>query len=284
MIAIVRLYCRLYWLVKQLFDVNLKGLGFSLSLLRREFFLEIDGRKILFHPKAARSYGLLLIGKYNELETHLFLRHVLGSLSGTERLCFVDVGASVGEFVNEAATSPCVTRIIAIEASQEAADVIRRSVQANGDEHRVSVIQKVCGTSGGTETFAYNPRSPMSSRVGAEAPGSEARIMAATTLDAELSDISAPTIILVDVEGSEPAVLEGGRAFIGSNLPLIIFEYNETSRKYFTLDDMRTILGEEWLFFRLRPDGRLDKDLSRTWNVVAVHHQSQFYDACVKAE
>lgn len=283
MIVIVRLYCRLYWLVKKLFGVNLKGLGFALSLLRREFLFEIDERKILFDPKAARSYGLLLIGKYNEPETHLFLRHVLDSIPSKGRLCFVDVGASIGEFVNEAAISPSVTGIIAIEASQEAADVIRRSVQANGDDHRVSVIQKVCSASGGAAAFAYNPRSPMSSRVGADALGNEGRPMAATTLDAELSDISAPTIILVDVEGSEPGVLEGGRAFIGSNLPLIIFEYNETSRKYFTLDDIRKILGEEWFFFRLRPDGRLDKDLSRTWNVVAVHPQSQFYDACVEA-
>ena len=45
-----------------------------------------------------------------------------------------------------------------------------------------------------------------------------------STLDAELREV-APSLIKIDVEGAELAVLEGGRDVLASNRPLVIFEH-----------------------------------------------------------
>jgi FkbM family methyltransferase len=45
-----------------------------------------------------------------------------------------------------------------------------------------------------------------------------------STLDAELAGVR-PSVVKIDVEGAEVAVLEGGRAVLGETRPLIIFEH-----------------------------------------------------------
>jgi hypothetical protein len=75
---------------------------------------------------------------------------------------------------------------------------------------------------------------------------------------------------LIDVEGAELKVMQGGRNFIRNNQPLIIFEYNHVSRRYFTLDEIRKELGEGYHLYRLTATGHLDEDFSTTWNVVAL--------------
>jgi len=60
------------------------------------------------------------------------------------------------------------------------------------------------------------------------------------------------------------------------------FEYNATSKKYFTLEDIQNILPPSYKFYRLRPngDGRLDNNLNDTWNCVAVSSASEFAQIC----
>jgi hypothetical protein len=105
------------------------------------------------------------------------------------------------------------------------------------------------------------------------AKGSEVEL---TTLDQELADLSGPVLVLIDVEGGEPSVMRGGKSFIGRNFPLIVFEYNDTSKKHFRLEDVSAALPAGYSFYRLRADGRLDVDFSNTWNCVAVHPSSVF--------
>lgn len=83
--------------------------------------------------------------------------------------------------------------------------------------------------------------------------------------------------MLIDVEGAEPLVLESRTNFINQNHPLIIFEYNHVSKKYFNLDDIYKIIGNQHQVYRLKGDGTLDSDFSMSWNCVAVHIDSAFY-------
>ncbi len=85
------------------------------------------------------------------------------------------------------------------------------------------------------------------------------------------ADWDQAVIVLIDIEGGELAALTGGSGFIARYHPLIIFEYNATTRKYFPLSAAATLLGSTYQIVRLRSeDGRLDEDLSATWNVVAL--------------
>ena len=90
-----------------------------------------------------------------------------------------------------------------------------------------------------------------------------------------------PSILLIDVEGAELNVLKGGRSFITNNSPLIIFEYNEVSKKYFNLKDVQTVLGKNYKIYRLKADRYLDENYDGTWNMVAVHSNSPFSPAVI---
>ena len=92
----------------------------------------------------------------------------------------------------------------------------------------------------------------------------------------QLNDSDCDYILLIDVEGAEPMVLEGARNFIKNNRPLIIFEYNNTSKKYFNLEDIKQIIGIDYDIFRLNSEGRLDNNLLQTWNCVAVPKDTVF--------
>ena len=88
----------------------------------------------------------------------------------------------------------------------------------------------------------------------------------------------------IDVEGAELEVLKGGRRLLETLRPLLIFEYNEVSRRSFSLDDIRSLLGQDYAIWRLRGDGLLDASFGSTWNCVAAHHATVFADACRSLE
>jgi hypothetical protein len=75
---------------------------------------------------------------------------------------------------------------------------------------------------------------------------------------------------MIDVEGYEPKVIAGGGEFIRRTQPLIVFEYNFVSKRYFHIDDIQNVLGTQYRIYRLRKDGYLDNHAGSTWNCVAV--------------
>jgi FkbM family methyltransferase len=89
-------------------------------------------------------------------------------------------------------------------------------------------------------------------------------------------EIGSPTILMIDVEGYEPKVLRGGAKLVTRLRPLIVFEYNLISKRYFDLGEIRRILGPGYNIFRLRKDALLDKETEAAWNCVAVPCNSEF--------
>jgi hypothetical protein len=86
--------------------------------------------------------------------------------------------------------------------------------------------------------------------------------------------------MMIDVEGHEPSVMRGAVHFVKTAHPLIIFEYNNTSKQHFSLDDIRKILPDSYQFYRLRGDGLLDQDFNNSWNCVAVSTDTEFAKIC----
>jgi FkbM family methyltransferase len=232
-----------------------------------------------FDHRVAAAYGRLVAGSWNEPETHLFLDAVIAGHEGP--LAFVDVGASVGEFVIDVARHDKVTQVVAFEPLAECAEAVRRSAELNG-LRKIEVIPRLVNEDGRTSVLSFDVRRPTASAASGGGGKVEdvSREIPATTLDRALGDLHGSVVLLIDVEGGEAGVLRGAREFLRRCAPLVIFEYNSTSRKHFDLDDIRDALGEGYDIYRLTGSGTLDIDFERSWNCVAVSVDSSFGTPC----
>ena len=266
-------FCRFY---RKLTSKNLPGLGRMQKCLKKNFIFKVNGKFFYYDPSIEGSYESLLIGKSNEPETLLFFSKLIPQLDFCN---FCDVGASVGEMVIDVSRYHNVNSIYAFEPRKSCSDVIEISALMN-KEKRITVFQNIVSPSdeeieiyenpGGTSSGMYNAGASKSTKV------------KSVRLDSVLPEKLDNTIILVDVEGAEPLVLESGKNFIKNNHPLIIFEYNNVSKNHFSLEDMANIVGSDYTFHCLKADASFDEDFSNSWNVIAIPSNSIFSKILLK--
>jgi FkbM family methyltransferase len=282
---LARAYVRLYGVVKDRFGRDLPGLGWAARRIRRPRVLAVHGRAIAFEPALAGAYGRLIAGQWNELETHRFLHHMLRATAGD--VTFVDVGASVGAMVADLAADPRVRRVLAFEPHAATAANLARTAALNGWDH-VEVRALALGGAPGSARLVFDATAPTAAHLAAAAPAARpaeaggpapapaGAAVAVSTLDLETAGIDGPALLLIDVEGAEPDVIRGGAGFIRRARPVIVFEYNEISRRHFTLAAVTTQLGPGYAIWRLRIDGTLDREFDAAWNCVAVPSDTAF--------
>jgi FkbM family methyltransferase len=221
----------------------------------------------------------MIIGLWNEPETHTFLSYVLGGIDG--EVNFVNVGASIGEFVVDMAACDKIATLIAFEPQPESANAIEKSCSINGFQN-VRVIQKIVTNRKGDLFFFQDKRSPTASHVvnsvNSDSSNQAITRILGTTLDDELKELEGSTVVLMDIEGGEYLAMQGALGFIKKLKPLLIFEYNSISRTSFDLNMVRDLLGYDYSIYRIRPDGRVDCDEINTWNMVAVAESSIFFN------
>jgi FkbM family methyltransferase len=159
---------------------------------------------------------------------------------------FVDVGANVGSYTIIAACA-VGARCIAFEPDSKTVEALRANVTANSAEGRVDIRQSVVGDQVGEATFTIG-RDTHNHVVD---PGTDHSVtIPATTLDAALEGES-PTIIKVDVEGYEQAVLRGASNVMSNpRLLAAILETNGSGNRYSASDDD---LHEAMLGFGFKP-------------------------------
>ena len=273
---LAKLYLTIYHWCSYL-GFNLRGPGFVLRRIKDERVLAVEKIKMFFNPAVAQCYFLNVVGKFNEPETHIFLNRLIEQLD--DRVLFVDVGANIGEMVIDMARHPQVKLVVGIEPSAECVKACLRSAEINNFTN-VRMVQKVANADGKPMIFNVSAIAPNSSSVFAT-ENRRGEMIEGTTLDDELHDYRGPAIVLIDVEGAEKLVMLGGKTFIHENLPVIIFEFNEVTRRFCTMEEIQNILEKEYVIFRLRSDGFLDTTLSDTWNCVAVHRRSAMFSLCL---
>ncbi len=274
--AAARAYSRVYGFTQDHLGFNLKGLGIFLRRIREDHVLPVQGALLHLDHRVATCYGRLITGRYHEPETHVFLRRVLDAVGG--RVQVVDVGANVGEFLLDLGRHPAVAGISAYEPFAACAAACRETARLNGYGH-VRVRETALADRPGTRAFVADALAPNGSHLAVAEKGNAQ--VTTSTLDEEFPDPLGPTIVIIDVEGSEPLVLAGGRRLIERDRPLIVFEYNDLSRRAFTMADVRAQLAPGYTVWRLRRDGRLDQELERSWNCVAVPGSTPFEHACL---
>lgn len=267
---IARAFAALRRFVHRTTGIHVKGLGYILRHLRADHEFESGGYRWFIDRRIARPYAGLMSGASHEPETFLFLERIVTGLNGPFEI--VDVGANIGEMIVPLAAHPGCVSAIAYEPHPVCAQVLTRQFTLN-DLQRAQVRQAVVGD-GTAQRYWVNESSAPESGIRPDMTGIP--LASTVRLDDEL-EAGRPCIILIDVEGGELDVMKGARMFIAAQRPLLIFEYHALTRQRFSLEEVRDVLDRAYELFRLRHDGRLDRDLDDTYNCVAVHRDSEFY-------
>ncbi|TLU83410.1 MAG: FkbM family methyltransferase [Chlorobium sp.] len=144
-----KIYIFILFFLHNLLGIKFYGLGIIQNIIISDYVLSFKNKKIFYNHKIKGSYDLLIIGKSNEPETHLFINFVIPKLNNCS---FVDIGASVGEMVIGVSVFDNIEKIYAFELRRECAEVIMRSCEMN-QEKRVKVYQKALGNKKGTIEF-----------------------------------------------------------------------------------------------------------------------------------
>lgn len=165
----------------------------------------------------------------HEFEDMAFAMHLL-----REGDLFVDVGANIGSY-SILASGVCGAETVAIEPSPEAADALQANVDLNGLNDKVHIWR--CAVGAQTGTVRLTQGFDCVNRV-VDGAGEELSIeVPQQTLD-ELLNGEPPTLLKIDVEGYEHAVLRGATATVAHpDLLAVIVEANGSGRRYGVGDD-----------------------------------------------
>jgi FkbM family methyltransferase len=160
----------------------------------------------------------------HEFEDMAFVLHLLrpGDL-------FIDVGANAGSYtVLAAGETGC--RAAAFEPAPDAYECLLRNIRLNRLEDRVTARRLCVGAEAGRVRISTGEDCTNHVATAAE-PGGAVEV-AVARLDA-LVAIDAPTLIKIDVEGYESAVIEGAAAALRrADVLGVIMELNGSGRRY----------------------------------------------------
>jgi FkbM family methyltransferase len=185
------------------------------SRLRDEVIFDwIDGSKLAARNGMTGATGNIYCGLH-EFVDMAFLLHLLrpGDL-------FVDVGANIGSYT-VLASAVCGARSIAIEPDPDTVRSLKRNIEINNIQDRVTVIEAAVGSAAGTVRFTVGQDT--TNRV-ADDNDVGTREVHVRTLDDILRDQD-PVLIKMDVEAYEPQVVAGAHATLSkSSLAAVIIE------------------------------------------------------------
>lgn len=273
LITVTKLYSRLHEFIHENFQINIPGLGFLLRQIKNDFSIKFPNGKLWFNHKIADNYGRLINSRFNEKETHLFLNKIFQNRND---FSFVDIGANVGEFMLDySSRKEIVKRVFLFEPQKEQIKALKETIKINNFNH-CDLIEKAVSNKTGTLRFNVNSNNTTASGISHD--NSSNVIVETTTIDENFDEnTSSPFVFLIDAEGAELSIFQGGRKFIKNNQPLMIFEYNHISKKHFNLEDVKRELGSNYSIYRLRKDGSLDENFINTWNLVAFPNNNSFF-------
>jgi FkbM family methyltransferase len=182
----------------------------------------VNGSRLLVKRGMTSATGNFYCGLHEQDEMG-FVLHVL-----QRGEVFVDIGANVGNYSVLAASIG--GRVVAVEPIASTFDRLLTNVRLNGQESAVSA--HCIGLSDHKGTLRFTTDSDTLNHVIAENEDLPGANVAVVTLDSLLADAS-PTLVKIDVEGHELAVLKGAERTLGSpSLLAVIIETNGIGLRY----------------------------------------------------
>ena len=191
----------------------------------------VDDTRLLVTRGMTGATGNFYCGLHESDEMGLVL-HVLraGEL-------FVDIGANIGSFSILAGTTGA--RVISVEPIAATHARLTANIRVNGLSSTVTAYQR--GLSDRPGTLRFTASEDTINHVATAADRGAIVEVEVMTLDALLGD-EAPTLLKIDVEGHELAVLRGAEKTFGRpSLLAAIVETNESGSRYGVIDSQ---LGE----------------------------------------
>ena len=194
----------------------------------------------------------------------------------------VDVGANTGFYALLAACASRRTQVLAFEPYPPVFEVLARNIAANAYGRRIEAVPLALSRQEGLATL-YVPtqehglmETSSSLELGFKAVHSEAQAIRTVTLDGFLAGHSRGrdrvTLIKVDVEGHDAAVLQGARRTIARSRPLLFVEV----LPHADIETLTRFLADEEYVdvplppdASLRPQARVDVHLD-AWNHALV--------------
>ena len=176
----------------------------------------IDGSFLMVRRGMTGATGNLYVGLH-EFADMGFALHFLraGDL-------FVDVGANVGSYT-VLASRLCGARSIAFEPDPGTCQNLTDNIRANNLQPLVSVHESAVGADIGQISFSMH-KDTVNHIIEAGDRAESVRSVAITTLDAALAGLH-PALIKIDVEGHEPAVVQGAQEILADpSLKALILE------------------------------------------------------------
>lgn len=161
-------------------------------------FKWIEGSKLIVRNGMTGATGNIYCGLHEFIDM-AFLLHLL-------RPCdlFVDVGANIGSYT-VLASAVCGARTVAVEPDPGTMQSLKRNIEANGIENRVTPVEAALGAGAGVVRFTVGLDTI--NRVANEAD-TETREVCVRPLDGILEGLH-PILIKMDVEGYEADVIAG---------------------------------------------------------------------------
>jgi FkbM family methyltransferase len=183
---------------------------------------------------------------YAQGDNELPVQHALADLLHPGDV-FVDIGANVGFFSLLAArVVGDAGRVYAIEPVPENVEAIRANVRRNHFAN-VSVIEEAASDTVGTTTLTLTRHPGGAAIASADAPPDAIGELTVptTTIDALVSDgrIAPPSVLKIDVEGAEEAVLAGLADTLRNHAPLLVLEVDGPDEA--TLAQRRQVLVDQ---------------------------------------
>jgi FkbM family methyltransferase len=175
---------------------------------------------------------------------------------------FVDVGANIGVYSVVAGVRGA--RVLAFEPNGTARAMLAANLTLNHIEDRVQVLSYALADFSGPARFTTDLESSNHLEVDSEAKG---EVVEVRKLDALLEPGDRVTVIKIDAEGFDEAVLRGGRGALERERPVVIAETwagAESLRKFLGA------LGYDFFLYEyaLRP---LPPDFQQDANLIAIH-------------
>ena len=272
--AASKVYAYIYVWTRAITGHNIPGLGFLLRRCKKPRYINFLDQKLYFEPAIASNYGLHIINQEQEPETHNFLNELFEELGNSES-CFIEVGANIGVFMVDL-TRRSNVNVIGFEPSNDCVESIKKTMIKNG-RFNFSVYANLVGDCDELVPFSEGKNAQGASIYTSSNSSNKIQQIKLDNVEELISLPDAmPTVLMIDVEGYEPNVLRGG-GLVRRLKPLVLFEYNLVSKRYFDINKIQQILGDSYAIYRLRKDAMLDSDVENSWNCVAVPRNTHFY-------
>jgi len=143
---------------------------------------------------------------------------------------FVDVGANYGYFTCLWASADTGNRVIAFEASPRNLGMLKRNVERNNLQSRVTMVPKAAGRVPGTMSFSLGPEDETGWGGLSLSAGANEVEVAVTTLDeyiGGLPDSPVIEVLKIDTEGADTWVIYGAEQLLAQKrIKHLFFEEN----------------------------------------------------------